>query len=359
MSVMEQPLVASVAREIEIGGAPAMPVPPQAILMQAALGYIVSACLNVAVKLGVPDLLGTGSQSVEVLAQQSGANAGYLFRVLRVLEAHGMFIRKGREFSLTPAGLLLRTGVPGSAAAMAEWIADPLHLWVYSGLCATVETGATTFDAMHGEPFFQWVSRPENAEEAGIFNQAMVGLSEMCGPAFLEAYDFGCFEKIIDVGGGHGGLVRTILKAHPHLNGVVAEMASVVKGAGAAIAGDGLESRCEAVECNFFASVPEGGDCYLLKHILHDWADEPALQILRQIRKVIPETGTLVLAESVLDDSSAPNPGKLIDIEMMTFVGGKERTEEEFRELLAQAGFLLGRVLPTKSPLMLLEAFPA
>jgi len=356
---MEQPLVASVAREIDIVGAPAMPVPPQAILMQAGLGYIVSACLNVVVKLGIPDLLGTGTQSVEVLAQQSGAKAEYLFRILRVLEAHGMFHRRRRSFSLSPAGLLLQTGVPGSMAAMAEWIADPLHLSLYSELRGTVETGTTTFEAMHGEPFFQWASQPENAEEAEVFNQAMVGLSEMCGPAFLEAYDFGCFEKIIDVGGGHGGLVRTILKAHPQVSGVVAEMASVVPGACVAIAGDGLESRCEAVECNFFAAVPEGGDCYLLKHILHDWSDESALQILRQIRKVIPETGTLILAESVLDDSAAPSPGKLIDIEMMTFVGGKERTEDEFRELLARAGFLLGRVLPTKTPLMLLEAFPA
>ena len=135
-------------------------------------------------------------------------------------------------------------------------------------------------------------------------------------------------------------------------------MPSLVDPATRAIANDGLANRCEAVECNFFDSVPAGGDCYLMKYIVHDWADEPALQLLRNIRAVMPQHGKLLLAEAVLDDTAAPHPGKLLDIEMMIFVGGKERTAEEFRQLLAKAGFTLTQVIPTKSPLCLIEAVP-
>jgi len=128
--------------------------------------------------------------------------------------------------------------------------------------------------------------------------------------------------------------------------------------ANAAIVKDGLADRCEATACNFFDSVPVDGDLYFMKHIIHDWADEPALQVLRNIRAVIPADGKLVLAEAVLDDSSAPHFGKFIDIEMIAFVGGKERTSEEFRELLSAAGFALQRIVSTKSPLSLVEAVP-
>jgi len=125
-----------------------------------------------------------------------------------------------------------------------------------------------------------------------------------------------------------------------------------------AIADDGLAARCEAVACNFFDSVPAGGDGYLMKHIVHDWADEAARRLLGNIRAVIPNHGKLILAEAVIDDSPTPHPGKLLDIEMMAFVGGRERTIGEFRKLLASSGFALLRIIPTGSPLSLLEAVP-
>src|SRR3569833_1436098 len=149
-------------------------------------------------------------------------------------------------------------------------------------------------------------------------------------------------------------MLRSILHANPAAEGVVAEMAAVVPATKRAIAQDRLASRCEAVECNFFEGVPAGGDCYVMKHIVHDWADGPALQLLRNIRNVIALNGKLVLAEAVLDDSADPHPGKLLDIEMMAFVGGKERTRNEFEQQLQSAGFALERIIPTKSPLCLL-----
>ncbi len=329
--------------------APVQPVEtpsPQELVFQAGLAYIVSACLNVAVKLRIPDLIGDSSQSVRVLAFKAGVNEDYLFRVLRVLGMNGIVAQtEPRCFALTSAGKLLRREAAGSLSACIEWIADPLHLTLYSELEKSVKSGTTTFDRVY-------------REEAAVFNNAMTSISEMCIPAFLEAYDFGSSGKIIDVGGGHGALLRSILREYSTLRGTVAEMPSLVGPATQAIANSGLADRCEAVECNFFDSVPAGGDCYLMKHIVHDWADEPAQKLLRNIRAVIPNHGKLVLAEAVIDDTPAPHPGKLLDIEMMAFVGGRERTAEDFRRLLASSGFALQRIIPTKSALSLLEAVP-
>ena len=332
---------------------------PQELLLQTGLAYIASACLNTAVKLRIPDLIGSEAKDVDVLALESGTDPDYLYRILRVLEVSQIVAREAaRKYKLTDAGQLLRRGVPGSMADCIEWIADPLHLKLYSELKGSVEEGKTTFDQVYGEPFFNWLSKPENKSEAAVFNNAMTSISEMCIPAFLEAYDFGGFKKIVDVGGGHGALLRSILHSNPVAQGVVAEMAAVVPATKRAIAEDRLASRCEATECNFFEAVPAGGDCYVMKHIVHDWADGAALQLLRNIRSVIALNGKLVLAEAVLDDSAEPHPGKLLDIEMMAFVGGKERTRSEFQRLLHSAGFALERIVPTKSPLCLLEARP-
>ncbi|HEX7728659.1 MAG TPA: methyltransferase [Terracidiphilus sp.] len=333
---------------------------PQQVLFQAGLAYIVSTCLNVAVRLRIPELIGFGSKSVAQLALEAGTDEDYLYRVLRVLEMNQIVVRTApRHYALSPAGVLLRREAEGSLAACIEWIADPLHLSLYSELRESVEEGETTFDRVYGEPFFQWLSRAENRLEAAVFNNAMTSISQMCIPAFLEAYSFEPYTCVVDVGGGHGALLRSILQKHHGLRGVVAEMPAVVENARRAIAADGLADRCEAVECDFFAGVPTGGDCYLMKHIVHDWADAQAKTLLDNIRAVIPADGRLILAEAVIDDSPAPHPGKLLDIEMMAFVGGRERTEDEFRKLLAGSGFTLRRVIHTRSLLALLEAVPA
>ena len=332
---------------------------PAVAVFNTALGYIASACLNVAVKLRIPDLISQGFRDLGSLALEAGAQQEPLFRVLRVLEMNGIVSRDiDGSYLLTAAGQLLRREAAGSLAAAIEWISDPLHFSLYSELRTSVETGETTFDSMYGIPFFDWSSEPENAEEAAVFNNAMTSISEMCIPAFLEAYPFGLFQRIVDIGGGHGAVLRSILKQHSQAHGTIAEMSSLIPAAENAIAQDGLSNRCEAVACNFFETVPGGGDLYFMKHIIHDWADDRAIKLLRNIRTVIPENGTLLLAEAVLDETPAPHLGKLLDIEMLAFVGGKERTAEQFRQLLSAAGFALQCVIPTRSPLSLIEAVP-
>lgn len=357
-ATMKQPFFDS-----ELESVPKMSSPEAAAtqaLLQASFGYVVSACLNVAIKLGIPERIGSSSKTIEALAEEVGAEESYLLRLLRVLEANNLVTRVApRTFALTEAGRFLRRDTPGSMASLVEWLADPLHFAVFGHLKGSVETGTTTFDAIYKMPFFDWLSLPQNSAQAEVFHNAMTGVSASTVPALLEVYPFHVFEKIVDVGGGHGLLLRSILLANAGLKGVVADLPSVISGTKQEIMKDGLADRCEAAPCNFFESVPVGGDCYLMKNIIHDWAEEEALRLLQNIRAVIPPYGKLILVEMVIDDSPTPHPGKLLDIEMMAFVGGRERTEDEYRNLLARAGFNLENVLRTKSPMCLLESSPA
>ena len=186
----------------------------------------------------------------------------------------------------------------------------------------------------------------------------MTGFSSNIAPAVAEAYDFAPFKTVVDVGGGHGVLLSTILQAYPKVNGIVFDSPHVVVGAEEAIHKASLTGRCRASGGDFFQSVPSGGDVYLMKHIIHDWPDDKATTILRNCRGV-KAGGKLLLVELVLKPGNEPDMGKIIDLEMLVVASGKERTEAEYRALLAGAGWRLTRVLPTKSPTQIVEAVPA
>jgi hypothetical protein len=334
--------------------------PPAVVVLDTVFSYVTAALLNAMVRLGVPDAMGEGAMEVPALAAACGAHAGSLKRALRVMEMKGFVRRDGEgRYSLTEAGLLLRSDVPGSLNKMVRWACDPFHFEAHSAVYEGLVDGSIPFDGKYGEPFFEWLPRPENADEAHVFNEAMTAMSQMAGPAVLEAYDFSRFRSVTDIGGGHGSLLCGILEANPELQGVVAEMEPVAAEASKAIAASSVKDRCTARASNFFESVPAGSDCYMMKHIIHDWDDEPALKILRNVRAVLPQDGTLLVIDAVLDDGAQQNFAKQLDIEMMVLVGGKERTESEFRELLRDAGFALKRVVATKSPVSIVEAAPA
>jgi hypothetical protein len=185
----------------------------------------------------------------------------------------------------------------------------------------------------------------------------MTTLSVPAIAAALEAYDFSRYGSIVDVAGGHGEVLLSILKANPKAKGILAEVDHVVEGARSRIKSAGLQQRCDAVVCDFFKAVPAGGDAYVMKHIIHDWDDERALLILKNIATAMGgRKGHVVLLESVIPEGPAPDFGKFLDIEMLALPGGKERTQKEFAELFAAAGFRLTRVVPTASPLSVVEA---
>ncbi len=332
----------------------AQELPPPLMLMQMATGYIVSQSLYVAAKLQIADHLKDGPRTSRELAQAVGANEGFLYRVLRAISSLGVFAETAEgSFTLTPAAELLRTDMPGSLHAMVIWMNEPFHWRVFEEMTEAVKKGTLAFEQVFGMgPFPYFVQNPEVAK---IFDQAMTSFSLLSAPAVTAAYDFSSIKKIVDVAGGQGLLISSILKANPHLEGVLFDMPTVIEGAGPLIEEAGVADRCEKVAGDFFEAVPAGGDAYIMKHIIHDWDDERSLVILRNCHRAMAENGKLLLVEVVIPPGNEPSFGKIMDIEMMLLPGGKERTEAEYRELFAGAGFRLTRIVPTASPASIIE----
>jgi hypothetical protein len=331
--------------------------PPQAALMQLMTGYWVSQGIYVAARLGLADLLADGPKTSRELAAATGTHAESLYRVLRMLASVGVFAEDGAgRFGLTPLAEPLTSGPGSLRAIVTHWGEEPS--WkAWGALLESVKTGQTAFVLANGaEVFPYYATHPESARP---FNEAMTEFSASVGAAVIEAYDFSEFRQIVDVGGGHGGLLTTILKANPQARGVVFDQPEVVAGAPAMIAAQGLQGRVEAAGGDFFASVPAGGDAYVMKHIIHDWDDERSIAILRNIRRAMADSGKLLLIESVVPPGNAPDFGKLVDVHMLVMTGGRERTEAEHAALFAKAGFRLTRVVPTQSPVSVVEAVKA
>jgi hypothetical protein len=325
-------------------------------VLQVAVGYVASAAMYTAITLNMADHLASGPRDVSELARLSGANEDALFRILRLLASLGVFAEAGpRRFALNPAAELLRRDVPGSLRGMAVFLPDPFHFRVYANLLDSVMTGHTAAETTLGMPLFEYLAK--NPDYSKVFNDAMTALSAPVIAAALEAYDFSQIGTLVDVAGGHGEVLMSILKKHPNVRGVLTDVGHVIDGARSRIAAAGLADRCQAVSCDFFQAVPNGGDAYIMKHIIHDWDDGRATTILKNIATAMgPKRGKVILLESVIAAGSAPDFGKVLDIEMLALPGGKERSEQEFRALFAGAGFELTRVVPTKSPLSVVEA---
>ncbi len=334
---------------------------PSQVLLQFATAYIPCAALWVAAELKVADLIGNGSKPVAELARRTSTNEDALFRILRLLAMVGIFTEtEPRHFSLTPPAELLRSDHPQSMRDTVIWLADPFHYQIAAELLHSVRTGQPTVEHVTGKPTFEYFA--SNRVEFDRFHLAMTNLSGIAVGAALEAYDFSSFNTIVDVGGGHGFAICSILQKYPRMQGVLFDLEDIVPGADKRIREFGLQERCRTAFGDFFEAVPEGGDVYFMKSVLHDWTDDQARTILRNCARALHtkrdgnRTGKVVLLEFVVPPGDQPHPSKIIDIEMLFFPGGRERMEQEWRDLLASAGFRLARIVPTKSPFSLIEA---
>jgi O-methyltransferase domain/Dimerisation domain len=317
--------------------------PPQMQMLEIMSGYWRSQSLYVAARLGLADLLKDGPQTSEELAARTGAHAPTLYRLLRALASIGVFAEEGNgRFGLTELAATLQSG-PGSIRAMVLHLGERPSWDAWGDLLRSVQTGETAFARVHGmEVFPFYAEHPESQEP---FNQAMT-----------EAYDFSQFCKVVDVGGGHGGLMTAILKKSDAVKGAVFDMPAVVEGARPRIEAEGFDGRCEIVAGNFFDSVPEGGDAYTLKMIVHDWDEERALAILRNIHRAMKADGKLLVIETVIPEGNEPAFSKLGDLHMLIMTGGRERTAAEYAKLFDEAGFKLTSVIPTQSIISIVEA---
>jgi O-methyltransferase domain len=334
------------------------PTPPDAALAQLVFGKCISMAISVVAKLRIADLLADGPKSLADLATRTKTHAPSLYRVLRTLASVGVFDEQvNGRFALTPMGEYLRTGVKGSLRGLADFFGSDWSWRAWGHMLEAVQTGRTAFDSVFGEPAFDYLGK--HPDESAVFNEGMTGFSSSIAPAVAEAYNFAAFKTVVDVGGGHGVLLNTIVEAYPGVNGIVFDSPHVVIGAEDAIRKAGLTGRCRAIGGDFFQGVPAGGDAYLMKHVIHDWSDDRATTILRNCRKGVNPGGKLLLVEMVIAPGNAADLGKVADLEMLVIASGKERTELEYRQLLAGAGWRLTRVLPTESPTQIVEAEPA
>ncbi|HEY1292352.1 MAG TPA: methyltransferase [Chloroflexota bacterium] len=337
---------------------PATPqVPVHAQVIQMATAYWVSRAVYVAAQLGVADLLKDEAQDADALAAATGTNAPALRRVLRSLASVGLFRTdtQGR-FSLTPLGAALQSDAPGAARSTVIALSGGFFWAAWGEVLHSVRTGETGIQKALGMSEYEYLAR--HSEDASHFNAAMIGYHGEEPSAIVEAYDFSGIGTVVDVGGGSGNLLGTILAANPSVRGVLFERAQVVPDAELHLMEVGVADRCEFVGGDFLAAVPEGGDMYIVSHCIHNWDEAACVRILANCRRAMPPHGRLLIVEAVVSASDEPDPSKILDLAMLVVPGGEERSENEYRILLEKAGFRLTRVLPTRTSASIIEAIP-
>jgi len=325
---------------------------PHAKMLNLVIGHWVSRLIQVAAHLNIADLLKAGPRTAEQLAKSAHVRAPQLYRVLRALASVGVFAEtKGGRFKLTPLAATLQTGVPGSMRTSALMLNSDWQWDAWQKLLDGVASDDVPFVKAHGMPVFEYLEK--NPQDLAAFHDSATGLTN---PAIAAAYNFSKFGTLVDVGGSHGALLTTILKAHPRLQGVLFDQPSVISGAkkGRHLGEPGIAPRCRLEAGSFFVSVPAGADAYIMKYILHDWDDERCVKILSNCRAAMNKNGRVLVVDSVVPPGNAPGYVKLLDIEMLV-IGGRERTKADFSSIFRKSGLKLTRVIATKSPLSIIE----
>ncbi|MFN2577978.1 MAG: methyltransferase [Pyrinomonadaceae bacterium] len=329
-------------------------IPPPIQMLNLMSGFWVSRCLYILAKLGIADLMKHQSKTVEELAAATQTHAPSLFRVLRALAAVGVITQEDQNrFGGTPLSDTLRSDIRGSLRAFAMTELGEEHYPAWGELLHSVRTGEVAFDKAFGQPVWEFFA--ENPDNARIFNDAMSGLTAQANAALHAAYDFGGITKIMDVGGGHGELITSILQKNADMRGILFDSPRVIEGAKAKVENSGIADRCELVGGDFFQTLPSGADAIILKWIIHDWNDEQSVAILKNCRRALPDNRKLILVEAVVPPTGEPHFSKFMDLNMLVMTGGRERTESEFRRLYENSGFKLTRIVPTESPFSVIE----
>jgi hypothetical protein len=320
---------------------------PHARMWELMRGFMATQALYVAARLGLADDLADAPRPVAEIAERAGAEPDALHRFLRALASEGVFAEEEPGvFRNTPASELLRRDSSWQHSAL---LFGSVWYRAFAEALEAARSGQPTFPRLFGTDWWSWLA--QNPEEGERFNRMMQGEGKAESLVELEWRDD---ETVVDVGGGNGELLIDLLGSRPKLRGVVFELPEVARAAAERVAEAGLSDRCRVMEGSFFDGVPEGGDTYVLSTVLHDWDDEAAAAILRNVREAAPDHARVLILDAVIERGNEPDGEKWLDLLMLVLLGGRERTEEEWRALLAGAGFRLERVEP-----VLLEAVPA
>ena len=337
--------------------------PPGLAHYRISVGHYFSRAVALAAKLGIADLLKDGPRHYEYLAEVTETHAPSLNRVMRLLASIGIFEERDKgNFALTTLGELLRTSVPGSMRSMVLLFAGAGVQDAWKELEYCVRTGEPWFrrESPDADAFSSIAANPEQAK---VFDEAMATFAPMTAAAIAASYDFSAVRKLVDVGGGDGSLLIGILKAYTNLDGIVFDLPHTAEKARTKITAAGLQTRCEALGGDFFKEVPAGADAYILKHVIHDWNDERAAAILRNVHRAMAPQAKLLIAEGVypprIDESDMARGAAANDVNMLVCTGGRQRSEVEFRSLLSDGRFNFTRIIPTPARFSLIEGEPA
>ena len=334
-------------------------MPPSPVLLRLMYGMWFSQVVYVLAELGIADRLQDGPRSAATLALETDSHSPTLYRVLRAAAALGLLVEDGdNAFSLTSEGVPLCTGAPGSVRSYARMVGAPWYWQSYGGLLESVRGGHVSFEMQYGKPFFDYLG--EHGEAGHLFDAAMqTSLAPLLLPlvkSLLAHYpDLAAMSPIVDVGGGTGGLLGTLLQQAPTATGVLFDRPAVLPGAQRVLQDLGVVERCKLVPGSFFESVPSGGGLYLLKTVLHDWDDAHALSILRTCRNAMDSNSRLLIVELLIIPGQRQD-APLADLQVLLLLGGRERTLAEFEALASAAGLRITRRLPTATQVFLIEA---
>ncbi|MBW4435284.1 MAG: methyltransferase [Pelatocladus maniniholoensis HA4357-MV3] len=329
-------------------------MPSQMVMIQLATSYWVSRAVYAAAKLGIADMLKNGPHSCDLLANSTRTNPQALYRLMRALASVGIFAENKQGcFTLTPLATYLQSDAPNSIRAFAISFGEE-HYRAWGDIIHSIQTGDNAFQNLYGMPVFQYYA--QNSEAGKIFDEAMTNVSAKDKVEVVAAYDFSSIHKLVDVGGGYGSFIASILKVNPTMEGILFERPSVIAGAKSVLETEGVSERCQVVAGNFLESVPRGGDAYILKYVIHLLDDERAIALLKNCHSAMVENGKLLLVEQIVPPGDEPSWSKFLDIHMLIAIsGGRERTKMEYQTLFEASGFKLTKVITTKSNINLIE----
>jgi SAM-dependent methyltransferase len=332
---------------------------PGTALFQMVIGKWISQALATMVEFAIPEQLAKGPRHCSDLARQARVSEEALYRLLRALASVGVCTESAdRRFKLTPMGQFLRSDHPESLAGIARFIGHDSTWRPWGHLDYSVKSGLPAFDHVFGMPIFEYYSK--NPEAAAVFDRAMTSISMTEARAAAAAYDFKGVETLMDVAGGHGQLLATVLGRHKKMRGILFELPHVAAGATALFTRAGITDRVRIESGDFFKELPSGADAIIMKHIIHDWDDESAMRILQTCHRALGERGKVLIVDPVVPPSNKPHYGKLLDLEMLVLTPrGRERTRSEFAELLRSADLRISRIIATNGPLSIVEAVKA
>jgi len=338
----------------------AVSVPPHRQLLEMAAGYRVSQIVYVAAKLALADHLADGPKSAAELAPLTNTHPKSLYRLLRILASLDIVSAEAdQRFTLTALGEALKSDAPGLARPGIMSLVSQRSWRAWEALPQVIETGQTGMEIAWGMPLFEYLT--QHPEEAGYFSAIMANQHSSEQIAVAAAYDFSALATIVDIGGATGNFLAEILTRYPGPHGVLFDLPHVVQDAPPLIAKRGLTERISIEAGSFFERIPAGGDAYLISDVIHDWSEDQCLTILENCHRVMKPDSKLLLVEVILpdDDRQYQHPGWLKDFIMLVLTGGEERTAAEYGALLEKGGFRMLRVVPTESPVSIIEAVPA